>query len=333
MCVRKEIGIVKLCSHKLCLIIATFLILTPIFAKAKDLSGHPGTVKSAQEILKIMKFYKGPINSTWDTATKKAFNDFQKKYNFKTTDKLTEEAYVELVKQRTENITAFIAEEINAIQEESKKELDKRHINALYDDAVNAMEAEFYDVAIMAFKNILEIDPEHKKAHFGLTSAYLKKNEYAKAEAQLEKLITMHPKEDTAYFVLGNISFARSNYDYAIYNYKKALEANPNVSYKHSLYQNIGVAYSEKGLHDRSIGYLKKAIELKPNYPKAYYSLGVVYHAKGLKAKAIKNYHKAIEINPNHVKSYMNIGVLFFDEKDYATAKKAWEYVIKLEVV
>ena len=54
---------------------------------------------------------------------------------------------------------------------------------------------------------------------------------------------------------------------------------------------------------------LTKAIELNPNYAKAYYNRGIAKFDLQDYKGAIADYTKAIELNPNYAKAYYNRGI------------------------
>ncbi len=69
-------------------------------------------------------------------------------------------------------------------------------------------------------------------------------------------------------------------------------------------YNNLGMAYQNKGRHGQAIGFLKTALKIAlkqlgpdhPNVARVYNNLGVAYVAKNDYANAVKNYTKALEI-------------------------------------
>ncbi|OIO32829.1 MAG: hypothetical protein AUJ70_04675 [Candidatus Omnitrophica bacterium CG1_02_40_15] len=76
-------------------------------------------------------------------------------------------------------------------------------------------------------------------------------------------------------------------------------------------YNNLGMAYSDKGDIERPIEYYKKSISLDPNYFEAYNNLGVSYVASGKIVKAIKSFKRAIRLKKDYMSSYANLGHLY----------------------
>ncbi len=57
----------------------------------------------------------------------------------------------------------------------------------------------------------------------------------------------------------------------------------------------IALAYMKMGNFDVAEGYLKKAIEIDPEYSEGYNNLGLLYSYRGESAKAVVNYKKALK--------------------------------------
>ncbi len=87
---------------------------------------------------------------------------------------------------------------------------------------------------------------------------------------------------------------------------------------------------SQKGNKETAIEYYNKAIELNPEYTKAYYNRGVVYNNITEYKKAISDYNKAIELNPEDATAYNNRGIAYDDIKDYEKAINDYTKAIEL---
>ena len=118
-------------------------------------------------------------------------------------------------------------------------------------------------------------------------------------------------------FQQGNFLMMLGQIDGAIEAYSYAIELNPNNA---DSYSNRGIAYSDRGDHDRAIVDCNKAIELKPDYAHAYYDRGIVYGRKGDYDRAIIDYNRAIELKPDYVYVYNNRGAAYCAKRDYDRA-------------
>jgi len=73
-------------------------------------------------------------------------------------------------------------------------------------------------------------------------------------------------------------------------------------------HNNLGVAYTEKGLIEKAIFEIKEALRLNPNFINACISLGNAYMKIGLTDKAIPQYNEALRLKPDYGEAYVNLG-------------------------
>ena len=73
-------------------------------------------------------------------------------------------------------------------------------------------------------------------------------------------------------------------------------------------YNNLGVAYTEKGLIEKAVPEIKEALRLKPDFINAHISLGNAYMKIGLTDMAILQYMEALRLKPDYGEVYVNLG-------------------------
>jgi len=121
--------------------------------------------------------------------------------------------------------------------------------------------------------------------------------------------------------------YQKGNNENAIEYYTKAIELNPDYA---KAYNNRGVAYDVLKEYEKAISDYNKAIELNPEDAKAYYNIGLAYSNLKDYEKAISDYNKAIELNPEDAKAYYNIGLAYSNLKDYEKAISDYNKAIEL---
>ena len=94
---------------------------------------------------------------------------------------------------------------------------------------------------------------------------------------------------------------------------------------------NVGIAYSRKGLYDQAISDYTKALEINPGFAAPYQYRGHAYMAKGLYDEAISDYSKAQEINPKIAEVYQNRGFIYMTTKGN-TQKACSDFIIACEL-
>ncbi len=94
--------------------------------------------------------------------------------------------------------------------------------------------------------------------------------------------------------------------------------------------------YEEKD-QKRKISLYQRAIEINPDYGKAYYNMGIAYNNMGIAYNELKEYknaidayERAIEINPDYGKAYCNMGNAYNELKEYQNAIDAYERAIEI---
>ena len=98
---------------------------------------------------------------------------------------------------------------------------------------------------------------------------------------------------------------------------------------KSKIYRNISTHYANKGLHDRSLGYLKEWAQLDPSNPDAYYQLGVALTASGNKKSALGAFDKVLKLSPKHKGAIFRKSSLQIKMKDFESAIKGLESLVK----
>ena len=92
----------------------------------------------------------------------------------------------------------------------------------------------------------------------------------------------------------------------AIEHYTEAIDLNPEYT---KAYNNRGVAYKDIGEFDKALQDYIKAIDLNPELALPYNNRGVAYKDIGEFDKALQDFSKAIDLNPDYANAYYNRGI------------------------
>ena len=144
-----------------------------------------------------------------------------------------------------------------------------------------------YKEARRNFNRAIKADHNHADAYNNLGVVNYEQRDYGRAIKNYEKAVTLNPDAASYYSNLGAAYFAKKQFEKAAYNYSKALELDPDVFERIS---RAGVQaqlpspedrarydyvlaklYARMGVSDRSLRYLKKAME------DGYKDIGNVY--------------------------------------------------------
>lgn len=86
-------------------------------------------------------------------------------------------------------------------------------------------------------------------------------------------------------------------YDRAIEQYEYAIRLAPSAT----VYNSLGVLYSDKNMTERAIEYYQAAINLQPHYAIAYNNIGLAYEKIGSFSQAFEYLSIAAKLDPgNH---------------------------------
>jgi tetratricopeptide (TPR) repeat protein len=180
-----------------------------------------------------------------------------------------------------------------------------------------------------------QLEDSQKRTQAAMAEIESLRMQLAKSNDEIEKLriqkdYTQQSQLLTAedWFSKGYRASEDKDWDNTILNYQKAIELKPDYAYA---YNNIGLAYYEKGNDDQAILLYEKAIELKPDYAYVYNNLGLSYYEKGMYDKAIQSYRKALELKPDFADAYFNMGLSYNNTSNYDKAIQSYQKTIELK--
>ncbi|MEJ5257228.1 MAG: tetratricopeptide repeat protein [Fervidobacterium sp.] len=165
------------------------------------------------------------------------------------------------------------------------------------------LNAKQYDDAQELLNKVKSIAVDYR---YNFYSALLqaKLGNYDLAEIEFKQSLALNPNFSLAYYELGNLLFAKKDYDEAVDAYTKAYQIDPNFLLP---LLKIGDTYMELGqLDDAEIVYnsiiqklesqplASEGLEFQP-MPEAYLRLGVLYNIRNQYEKAEKTFRKGLQ--------------------------------------
>lgn len=144
--------------------------------------------------------------------------------------------------------------------------------------AVQYQRANRLGEAEQLYRQILETQPNHPEALYGLGTLAQQQGQNQTAEELLSAAAQIQPDSVKIWFSLGNLHLAQQQYEAAVKAYRQALAIKPDLL---PIYNNLGYARQQQGLFAEAINYYKKALELKPDFAEAEANLGNALHAQG----------------------------------------------------
>ena len=123
-------------------------------------------------------------------------------------------------------------------------------------------------------------------------------------------------------------AFASNDYPAALELFQKALDCD---SLNVNALRNLGVIYSMRKEHQKSLGYFQRALELDTTDSELYNSLGIAYLNLGDTTKAINGYRRAVALDSNNLDYLHNMGSLCVTTGKHSEAKKYLEKMIGID--
>jgi peroxin-5 len=104
----------------------------------------------------------------------------------------------------------------------------------------------------------------------------------------------------------GITAYEAGRYDEAIEELQQAIEMGVTEYEIEEIYTILGNTFDNLDLYDEAIDAHEKALELNPDYYKAWVNLGITYRHIGDLDRAEESYNKALKSNPN-MPNYMRV--------------------------
>jgi tetratricopeptide (TPR) repeat protein len=167
-------------------------------------------------------------------------------------------------------------------------------------------------------------------------NAAMDRKEYAQAEAQYRRALTLDSREARAYFGLGNVYFAQANGDHPREKYQEAAKAyeqglslDPGYA---ETYGWLGDCYFLLERYDEAINAYRDGLKLKPRSAVLYDGLGSIYlFGIGNYTEAIKAYNEAIRLEPNYDDAHYGLGEAYLQINDKQAAMAQYRILKNLK--
>jgi len=221
------------------------------------------------------------------------------------------------------------------------------------------MEQGRYEKALLAFKNILQIDPKNSEAFYQMAEIFSKQGDIAKAfgfyrnvmsldekhvmsrvrtgqlfllsgnvkvaEQLLQELVTIAPNNIDVLLFQAGIDATNNKVDVAVTNIKKVLEREPDRVAGIVMLASI---YAKKD-DQKAISLLKEAEATVPKNESIHLLLAQIYNKKRLKTEVENELKELIKIKPQALKYYKRLSSFYISEK----REKEAEQVLRRAVI
>lgn len=184
-------------------------------------------------------------------------------------------------------------------------------------------------LAISDFNRVLEVIPDELYALKGRGFAFFALGDYQQAIKDYTRVLELDSDSVTTYNRRGNAYYNLGNYQQAIKDYNMAIvieEFNvDDIRRENTLFgidqrvqttlaesrYNRGTAYSSLKNYEEALKDYDKAIELDPQFSKAYNNRGKAHFALGNYQQAIIDMKRSVEIDPLYARAYYNLSLAY----------------------
>lgn len=143
--------------------------------------------------------------------------------------------------------------------------------------------------AITQLNAVVRQHPEYWPAHLQLARAYTIQHDFAKAEAELRRVIELNPRNEDAYYFLGYTELEQKHPDQARQTFAQLLRLNPDSADAHA---GQAAVFSSENKYSEALAEYQKTAQLAPEYQNVYYDMGLTQSKLGLYDDAIKAFLK-----------------------------------------
>jgi len=200
--------------------------------------------------------------------------------------------------------------------------------------ADDLMKAKRYDDAIMLYEKLVDMHPGEDSFLLSLAWAYHDSGRLDDAVDCFERLLSVELKQEVftgfAFDELVRIFKEKGEYERLVDVCKKVVAAQPDDI---ALLSELGNAYLKAGRASEAVGVFEKITEMEPDASAAYCNLGNALVAAGNFDDAEEAYRKAVEIDPSEADSFYNrLANVYFNAGHDERAEMAFRRCLEFRV-
>jgi predicted O-linked N-acetylglucosamine transferase (SPINDLY family) len=196
-------------------------------------------------------------------------------------------------------------------------EVEPNHAEAIFGIGLLEYGDGQYGAALKHVRRAISINPHDIRFHFGLAQILTDSGQYAAAEAEYQHVLSVEPRRAEVHFAVGHLREREQNWAAALEAYQVAVEIKPG--YVEAL-NNLGNCYQRMGKLDQAADMYGKALLGRPEYADALANLGIVLAALGRTVEATDRLKQAIAQQPQVAQHYLNLGAVLCQRRAFDEA-------------
>jgi tetratricopeptide (TPR) repeat protein len=184
------------------------------------------------------------------------------------------------------------------------------------------------DKALEAFKSYSDRNSSDPSGYLSRYQIFMKKAQFDKAEAELDRIFTIYPKYPNLHYYKGIMYSNMGNHKLAATEYETELENN-ELSVPSLI--ALGKAKIELGDPKGALTHLAKAMGLQPKNAEAKMNAAIANHRLKNYAGAVALFQAAIQLDPGNPILYKRLGECYRDMGDLIAARGAFQKYLQME--
>lgn len=153
------------------------------------------------------------------------------------------------------------------------------------------------EASIEDYTAAIRINPNYAEAYYNRGNSYSDLNNYEAAVIDYSECIRLKPGFHQAYNMRGSARMRTGDYTGALNDYNHVI----NINNYWGAYNNRAALFGILLDYDNAIKDLERTIVLNPDYTDAYNNLGLAYQQKGNYLKSFEYFSKALYANPDNI--------------------------------
>ncbi len=183
------------------------------------------------------------------------------------------------------------------------------------------------DKAEKIYTEAIAVNPQFVKVRQSLGELYEKNGDTEKARRAIEAAAKISPNNPDRLTKLGKLYLESGDIEKADEVFKSAIKHDPNNPERRTA---IGEIFMKAGHEDKAAESFQGSLGLKQDTAVSN-RLGIALRKKGKFKEAILEYRKAIKVDPGDEALYYNVGRAFMQDKNYASARKAFKKALTID--
>ena len=187
--------------------------------------------------------------------------------------------------------------------------------------------------AISEYKETLRLDPDSYVVHISLAAAYLKKSDINSAIEELNLAVNCNPEAVEPHSILAILYSLQNKTDLANKEYELAIKNASRQDPKNiSLYKTLGLFYLRQNKLPDALAAFKLVIETDSNDGEAYFFIANIYDRMGDRKTTEDYLKKTLQLNPDYAEALNYLGYMYVqDGRELEQAESLIRRALKID--